>query len=160
LSFYFPLKSASPESLGRLFEEEGRSLCSKAFPKRIGRLDFSPVKGFMRGFMDMVFQCQGRFYLVDWKSNFLGPRLEDYGPEGMVRAMEEGFYILQCTIYTLALNQYLKLRLPGYEYERDFGGVYYIFLRGVEPSRGAEFGVYRDRPSRRLIDALTGALIG
>ncbi|MFH1490558.1 MAG: exodeoxyribonuclease V subunit beta, partial [Pseudomonadota bacterium] len=158
LSFYFPLKSASPESLGRLFEEEGRSLCSKAFPKRIGRLDFSPVKGFMRGFMDMVFQYEGRFYLVDWKSNFLGPRLEDYGPEGMVRAMEEGFYILQYTIYALALNQYLKLRLPGYEYERDFGGVYYIFLRGVEP--GTEFGVYRDRPSRRLIEALTGALIG
>jgi exodeoxyribonuclease V beta subunit len=114
----------------------------------------------MKGFMDMVFRYEGRFYLVDWKSNFLGPGPEDYGPQGMVRAMEEGFYILQYTIYTLALNQYLKVRLPGYEYERDFGGVYYVFLRGVEPSRGAEFGIYRDRPSRRLIEALTRELIG
>ena len=65
----------------------------------------------MKGFMDLVFQWRDRFYLVDWKSNFLGSRIEDYGQASLTRAMKKEFYILQYTIYTLALDQYLRLRI-------------------------------------------------
>jgi exodeoxyribonuclease V beta subunit len=113
----------------------------------------------MRGFMDMVFQFEGRFYLVDWKSNYLGSRVEDYGQEALTAAMAKAFYSLQYLIYSVALHQYLHLRLPGYDYDTYCGGVYYIFLRGVDPDRGTDFGIYRDRPSAALINELSRSLI-
>jgi len=86
--------------------------------------------------------------------------VKDYGAENLARAMEENLYTLQYTLYTLALNQYLKLRAQGYDYDRHFGGILYVFLRGVNPDEGPEFGVYRDKPQRALIEALSGELIG
>jgi len=74
--------------------------------------------------------------------------------------MDRESYVLQYIIYTVALDQYLRLRQPGYRYERDFGGVYYIFLRGVDPGKGPDFGVYKDRPSHELINILREELIG
>jgi exodeoxyribonuclease V beta subunit len=159
LEFYFPLKSISPKKIKRIFERYSGPDLSVDFPERIERLDFSPVKGFMRGFMDMVFQFQDRFYLVDWKSNLLGTKVEDYDREALALAMEQEFYVLQYHIYAVALNQYLHLRLPGYSYEKHFGGVYYIFLRGVDPGRGPDFGIYKDRPSGELINQLCANLI-
>ena len=159
LEFYFPLRSISPKRLNSIFARYAGPELSADLPGRIERLDFAPVRGFMKGFMDMVFQFQGRFYLVDWKSNFLGSRLEDYGQEALTAAMKDEFYIIQYHIYTVALDQYLQLRLPGYHYETHFGGVYYIFLRGVDPERGTEFGIYRDRPSGEFIDELCTNMI-
>ena len=71
-------------------------------------------------------------------------------------------YHLQYLLYTVALHRWLGRRIAGYDYERCFGGVYYLFLRGMQPgridSRGRPFGVYRARPPRALIEALDGAL--
>ncbi|MBW1857074.1 MAG: hypothetical protein JRI42_02190 [Deltaproteobacteria bacterium] len=131
----------------------------KDFPERIERLNFAPVRGFMRGFIDMIFQFQGQFYLVDWKSNLLGSGLEYYDQKGMAKAMKDELYSIQCHIYTVALNQYLRLRLPGYTYEKHFGGAFYIFLRGVDPNKGTEFGIYRERPSEKFINTLCTNLI-
>ena len=155
LEFYFPLQSISPKKLAGLL----RSCFSSHFPEHIERLHFAPVRGFMKGFIDMVFQFEGRFYLVDWKSNFLGGRVGDYGQEALAAVMEKEFYVLQYYIYTLALDQYLRLRLAGYNYETHFGGVYYIFLRGVDPERGPDFGIYRDLPSSELVESLREGLI-
>jgi len=113
----------------------------------------------MRGFIDMIFQFQGQFYLVDWKSNLLGSGLEYYDQKGMAKAMKDELYSIQCHIYTVALNQYLRLRLPGYTYEKHFGGAFYIFLRGVDPNKGTEFGIYRERPSEKFINTLCTNLI-
>jgi exodeoxyribonuclease V beta subunit len=174
LEFYFPLKSISPEKLERLFQANmghqpvyGGSSSTHAPglgipggpPETIERLQFSPTRGFMKGFMDLVFQWRDRFYLVDWKSNFLGSRIEDYDQTLLTMAMKKELYILQYTIYTLALDQYLRLRMPGYRYEKHFGGVYYIFLRGVDSKMGPDFGIYRDVPLPELIGALREGLI-
>ena len=159
LEFYFPLKSISPKKLHTIFAKYAGPELSKDFPEHIERLDFTPVRGFMRGFIDMVFQFKGQFYLVDWKSNFLGSGLEYYDQKGLTRAMKDEFYIIQCHIYTVALNQYLRLRLPGYTYETHFGGALYIFLRGVDPNKGTEFGIYKERPSGQFIDTLCTNLI-
>ena len=157
LEFYFPLKSLAPETVGRIL---ARGSLRQEVPEKTERLSFSPLRGFMKGFMDMVFRFEDRYYLLDWKSNFLGASVEDYSPENLTKAMEENFYTLQYAFYTLALNQYLRLRAQGYDYDRHFGGVFYVFLRGVDPGKGPEFGVYRDKPRRSLIEALSEELIG
>jgi exodeoxyribonuclease V beta subunit len=159
LEFYFPLKSISPKKLNKIFSGYAGSELPIDLPERIERLDFAPVRGFMKGFMDMVSRFQNRFYLVDWKSNFLGSSLEDYGQEALAAAMKDEFYLIQYHLYTVALDQYLRLRLPGYSYETHFGGVYYIFLRGVDPDRGAYFGIYRARPSGECIKELCVNLV-
>ena len=159
LEFYFPLESISPKKLHTIFKKYAFTELFKDFPERIERLNFAPVRGFMRGFIDMIFQFQGQFYLVDWKSNLLGSGLEYYDQKGMAKAMKDEFYSIQCHIYTVALNQYLRLRLPGYTYEKHFGGAFYIFLRGVDPNKGTEFGIYRERPSEKFINTLCTNLI-
>jgi exodeoxyribonuclease V beta subunit len=159
LEFYFPLKSISPKELKGLFAKHAGLEHPAGFPVRIEKVDFAPARGFMKGFIDMIFQYKGRFYLVDWKSNFLGARVDDYGQEALAVAMEKELYFLQYHIYALALNRYLHLRLPGYKYETHFGGIYYIFLRGVDPGRGPGFGIYRDRPPVTFINELSRNLI-
>ncbi len=159
LEFYFPLRPFSPKRLKGILAKCNASDLPAGLPEFDGRLRFSPVKGFMKGFMDMVFQFQERFYLIDWKSNWLGDTAEDYGQDCLVRAMEDGLYTLQYSIYTVALDRYLSLRLPSYDYETHFGGVYYIFLRGVDPVRGPDFGIYRDKPSVALVKTLRENLI-
>ena len=157
LGFYFPLKRIDADTVGRIL---ARGDLRREAPETMERLSVMPLRGFMKGFMDMVFRFEERYYLVDWKSNFLGPTAEDYGPQSLERAMEENCYTLQYTFYTLALNQYLKLRVRRYDYDRDFGGVFYVFLRGVDPGKGPEFGVFRCKPPRELIETLTEELMG
>jgi exodeoxyribonuclease V beta subunit len=157
LEFCFPLKTLSPEAVARIL---ARGDLPRRVPEKMERLNFSPLRGFMRGFMDMVFRFEGRYYLVDWKSNFLGAGVKHYGPENLANAMEANFYTLQYTFYTLALHRYMKMRVPEYDYDRHFGGVFYVFLRGVDPAEGPAFGVYRDKPTRDLIESLSDELIG
>ncbi|MFP3869616.1 MAG: exodeoxyribonuclease V subunit beta [Syntrophobacteria bacterium] len=159
LEFYFPLKPITPKRLKSIFAQGTAGGFREDFPEHIERLDFSPVQGFMKGFIDCVFEFEGRFHLVDWKSNFLGCRVDDYGQDELAAVMEKEFYVLQYHIYTVALDQYLRARLPGYDYGSHFGGVYYIFLRGVDPARGPDYGIYRDRPPEDLIQALCANLL-
>lgn len=150
-AFYFPLSPISNQTLQKTLARHLGEHLPDALPGRIGRLRFAPVRGFMRGFIDLVFQYKGRFYLADWKSNDLGPTADHYMPEHLRSAMLEHLYPLQYLIYTLALDRYLALRIPGYHYETHFGGVFYVFLRGVHPARGPGSGVVQDRPSASLI---------
>ncbi|MCX5856581.1 MAG: exodeoxyribonuclease V subunit beta [Deltaproteobacteria bacterium] len=153
LEFYFPLQMLSREKLSATF--------GKGDLKETGleRLNFNPVRGFMHGFIDLVFQHEGRFYLVDWKSNLLGPGIADYAPTSLRKAMTEHFYVLQSRLYAVALHQYLTLRLPDYQYENHFGGIYYLFIRGMDPACGPAYGVYGDRPAATLINTLSSVLI-
>jgi len=68
-------------------------------------------------------------------------------------------YILQYQLYCVALHQYLRHRLEGYSYDEHFGGVFYVYLRGVDPSKGAEYGIFRDRPDEENLVRLSEALI-
>lgn len=159
MEFYYPLNPFTPQELEKIFSDHGILQFPGNFPDRIGKLTFPFAKGFMKGYIDMVFRKKGRYYLVDWKSNLLGTRLEDYSKDALNTVMSNDFYILQYHLYTLALYQYLRVRLPGFEYGKDFGGVFYIFIRGVDPDFGPEFGIYKDYPNPDLIHALSKALI-
>lgn len=159
LGFCFPLQTISKERLQNIFSEFGGRELIEKFPDVMGALTFSPVEGFMKGYIDLVFQYNRRFYLVDWKSNLLGTTPEDYQHKNLLAVMERDLYILQYHLYTLALHQYLSVQIPNYSYEKHFGGVYYIFLRGVDPARGPQHGIYRDRPPEKLIEEMRKQLI-
>jgi len=153
LEFHFPLGRLDAPSLNRFLAAYQPTPLLHQPPARIGRLSFSPTRGFMKGFIDLVFRFDGRFYLLDWKSNHLGDRPDDYRGEALASAMAEHFYTLQYLIYTAALDRYLALRFPGYSYDTHFGGVFYVFLRGVDPELGPDYGIYHDRPeSERVRD--------
>ena len=162
LEFYHPLKPLSPRTLKEVFAPFGHAGSLQGFPERLGRLTFAPLQGHMKGFIDLVAVHDGRFYLVDWKSNRLGADPADpdaYAPERLAAVMQDEFYVLQYCIYTLALHLYLRLRLPAYDYRRDFGGVAYVFLRGLDRKRNPRSGIFRDRPDPKLVHALGRALI-
>jgi exodeoxyribonuclease V beta subunit len=111
------------------------------------------------GYVDMLFMHEDRFYLLDWKSNHLGHRIEDYSLDRLTEVMVREHYILQYSLYTVAANRYLEQRHPGYSYAKHFGGVFYVFLRGVDATAGSTYGIYNDRPAPDLIHALDDALI-
>jgi exodeoxyribonuclease V beta subunit len=159
LGFYFPLKSITSKGLARLFGRYGIGGDAGVDRQPLGRLHFNIISGYMRGFMDMVFLYRGRYFLVDWKSNFLGSRVSDYEQEALFKAMNDGFYFLQFHLYAVALHRYLSIRVPGYDFCRHFGGVYYLFLRGIDPAYGPAFGVYYDLPPQGRIEALCEGLI-
>jgi exodeoxyribonuclease V beta subunit len=159
LEFYHPLKLLSPRALRQVFTPFGRAGVLQGFPERLGRLTFAPLQGHMKGFIDLVVFHGGRFYLVDWKSNRLGSDPSAYAAEHLAHVMQEELYLLQYHVYTLALHLYLRLRHPGYDYARDFGGVAYVFLRGLDRKRTPGLGIFRDRPDPRLVHALGRALI-
>lgn len=160
LEFYFPLNQITPSQLQDIFSKITDLPFNQEWLEKLKELNFSPLKGFMKGFIDLVFSANGKFYIIDWKSNFLGNSIENYDQRSMTEAMISNLYILQYHIYTIALNQYLKLRLPNYDYKKHFGGVFYIFLRGIDLEFGEDYGLFKDKPSLRLINELTERLIG
>jgi exodeoxyribonuclease V beta subunit len=159
MGFYFPLRPVSSQGLSRLFAECGIGGAPDDVREKMERLHFNTVSGYMRGFMDMVFQYNGRYFLVDWKSNFLGKHTETYNHEALLRVMSGSFYLLQYHLYTMALHRYLSTRMADYHYSRHFGGVYYLFLRGIDPAFGPTFGVYYDLPKQKIVEALCSSLI-
>ena len=122
-------------------------------------LEFTQVRGMLKGFIDLVFRHNGRYYLLDYKSNWLGEDSAAYTPEAMAAAMQAHRYDLQYQLYTLALHRYLRHRIADYDYERHFGGVIYLFLRGVD-SKQPQQGIYTTRPAGELITRMDEMFAG
>ncbi|MGK4329108.1 exodeoxyribonuclease V subunit beta [Lonsdalea quercina] len=154
LQFYLPIqRMLTADALDRLIRHHDplSALCPA--------LSFQQVKGMLKGFIDLVFVWQGRYYLLDYKSNWLGHDASAYTQDAMMRAMAEHRYDLQYQLYTLALHRYLRHRLPDYDYEQHFGGVFYLFLRGVSAEHPGN-GIYFTRPSRAFVDDIDGLFCG
>jgi exodeoxyribonuclease V beta subunit len=153
-------RSLSPRRLAEVFARHASVAVPKDYASRIAALRFDSLTGYMRGFIDLVFVHEGRWYVVDYKSNYLGVLPGDYALERLTEAMTEHHYVLQYHLYTAALHRHLLQRLPGYDYDRDFGGVYYLFARGMSAERGPVTGVFTDCPQRAMIGALLDVLDG
>lgn len=110
------------------------------------------ASGFLKGFIDLTFKFNDKYYLLDYKTNYLGDSFSDYGQEQLRREMIEASYDLQYHIYTVALHRFLKKRLSSYSYEQHFGGAFYLFLRGMNDD-GRE-GIFYDRPDKQVITEL------
>lgn len=145
MEFYLPI--SQPLMASRL-----DALIRKYDPLSAGcsALDFMQVRGMLKGFIDLVFRHQGRYYLLDYKSNWLGEDSAAYTQQAMASAMQAHRYDLQYQLYTLALHRYLRHRIADYDYERHFGGVIYLFLRGVD-GEDPQQGIYATRPDGELI---------
>ncbi len=117
------------------------------------------MEGYLTGFADLVCQHDGKYYIFDYKTNYLGEAMADYGSDQLVAAMQSHNYGLQYWIYTLVLHRHLQNMIPNYEYDRHFGGVMYLFLRGMSPlSPGS--GVYFSLPDYRTLVKLDYAMRG
>ena len=155
LEFAFPVAGLDRARLGARLEEHGYP--NPFLPSSDGRPDESPsppIDGYLRGFVDLVVEHAGRWYVIDYKSNWLGPSPGDYSREAVAAAMGSSAYPLQYLLYLVALHRYLGLRLPGYDYERHVGGVFYLFVRGMDPAAGMDRGVWFDRPAASVVHEL------
>lgn len=126
--------------------------------KQAGALQFNQVQGMLKGFIDLTFEFNGQYFVMDYKSNYLGDCLADYSEQAMQAAIIEHRYDFQYQLYTLALHRLLKSRLVDYDYEKHIGGVFYTFLRGMQGEAGS--GVYFCKPKFALIDALDKLFLG
>ena len=109
-------------------------------------LSFEPRRGVLKGFIDLIFEHEGRFHIVDWKSNVLGTSSESYTASAMWSEIVSHRYDLQWQLYLLALHRYLRLRLANYDPAKHLGTVFYVFLRGVEPFQ-QHLGIHRAEPN-------------
>ncbi len=149
LEFDFNLSVFDPSDITDLEENE----------KRINvKYNYQESEGIMNGKMDMFFEQAGKYYVLDWKSNFLGDTLDYYKKELLTEAMSENNYHLQYLLYTVAAKKYLESRLPVFNYDTDFGGVIYLFVRGVR-SEG-DTGVFSYKPTIEMIERLEGIFDG
>lgn len=151
LEFNFPIKeefsSLSLEYL--LGEEDNREILTTR----------SSVRGMMTGFVDLFFEHKGKYYILDWKSNFLGDNLSYYDAEGVLKGMNEGNYHLQYLLYTLAVEKFLKNRLgENFDFEKHFGGIVYVFLRGTRSGKSS--GLYVKDVKKEELEKLKGIVLG
>ena len=159
LEFHYPIAGFGGAGLTRILKLHGidSELPSRADPQWVPGGDVA--RGFMKGYIDLVFAHQGRFYIVDYKSNWLGPTLEHYRPARIAEAMARDAYHLQYLLYCVAVHRYLRARLPGYAWDTHFGGVRYLFVRGMTgPELGISAGIFHDKPSAALIQELDAYL--
>ncbi|MDX1586906.1 MAG: PD-(D/E)XK nuclease family protein, partial [Balneolaceae bacterium] len=143
MEFYFPNKGAALDELLHIIREP------EMVPEMTIRKSDS---GFLKGFIDLTFLYQDRFYILDYKTNHLGDTLSDYSENSLAREMQDALYDLQYHLYVLAVHRHLKKTVGGYDYDNHFGGVFYLFLRGLN-SEGRE-GIFYDCPPRETIEAL------
>ncbi|WP_345793811.1 UvrD-helicase domain-containing protein [Thauera sp. JM12B12] len=156
LGFHLPAPRLSADQLNAWLAAQGYG---------VPRLAFADLDGYLKGFIDLVFEHGGRFWVLDWKSNHLGDQPEDYAPARLELAMQAHGYHLQHLIYSVALHRHLARSLPGYDPARHFGGALYLFVRGVRPRwriDGQPAGVFHHRcpPATLLaLDALLAARV-
>ena len=142
LEFDFPVSLFNPSLLSE-FTDENISINIKSFGE---------MEGMMNGKIDLLFENENKYYVLDWKSTYLGDTLKDYGAQSLALAMNENNYHLQYLIYTVAVKKYLESRLPAFDYEKDFGGVFYCFVRGMRHE--SNNGVFWSKPALAVIEKM------
>ncbi|MED5460709.1 MAG: 3'-5' exonuclease, partial [Pseudomonadota bacterium] len=151
LEFWFAAKRVNTQAID--------ALVSKHLLPGVERpaLDADTLNGMLKGFIDLAFEHQGRFYVLDWKSNYLGPNDSAYEPEALRHALLAKRYDLQAALYLLAMHRLLKARLPDYDPHQHLGGSMTVFLRG---SRSPGRGVVGEPAPVELIEALDSLFAG
>ncbi|GAB3015232.1 exodeoxyribonuclease V subunit beta [Bowmanella dokdonensis] len=145
MEFHLPLEKVQAVHFNRILAQHLGPLA--------GQYDFDTLSGVLKGYVDLIFSHQGKLYVADYKSNYLGDSLDDYDKEAMEQAMQEHDYHLQALLYSLALHRWLKSCLADYDYDRHVGGACYWFLRGMSGQRPGH-GCYLWRVPKALILAL------
>ena len=143
IPYYLRFDSLVTSEIGELLQDD----------PTVAPLAAKNMRGYLTGFIDLVFEFEGSYFLCDYKTNYLGDKISNYRRDALIAAMQSHNYGLQYWLYTVVLNRYLESRLPDFSYERDFGGVMYFFLRGMTPSIPGS-GVYCCKPDYTRLLAL------
>lgn len=146
LEFVCSQASVSSTELSACLQQYSSPALQEYF-QRLAHISIS--NGYLRGFIDLMFQRDGAWHILDWKSNALAA----YDRDSLHQEMCRHDYIFQYHIYTLALHRLLRQRISDYNYEQHVGQVYYAFIRGIDPDKPGQ-GWYVERPSQALIEAL------
>ncbi len=159
VEFYFPMEQLKLTLLSQLLSDyrrrhvagnaEYQDSTSLALIQLPG---YHTLQGMMHGFIDLVFHWQGKYYIADYKSSWLGDSFIAYQRDALQKNIEDNYYDLQYLIYSLALHRYLKNRLSDYQPEKHLGGVYYLYLRGMNPANDS--GVFYTRLDIEMINRL------
>ncbi|HET9959831.1 MAG TPA: exodeoxyribonuclease V subunit beta [Polyangiaceae bacterium] len=153
-------ESVTRQRLARAFREHPSPELAQGYADRLAQGYLPGLRGYLKGYVDLVFRHGERWYLVDYKTTHMGDYVEDYGPAHLLQEMDRAHYYLQYHLYTLALDRYLSRYQPGYQYETHFGGVLYLFLKGMRPARGLSTGVFFEKPPVARLTALSSILTG
>ena len=108
---------------------------------------------FMKGFVDLIFYHNNKYYLVDWKTNWLGDEYSNYTDEKIIKAMDHHEYFLQASIYSEALKKYLKI-IDDRSFQKINGGAIYLFLRGINLENKEGSGIIHFMPNQDLIETV------
>jgi exodeoxyribonuclease V beta subunit len=163
IAFHLPLAGFTAERFIHAVAGAADAPAPDSWIADLASLGFGEIDGWLTGRIDLVLPRADRYWIVDWKSNRLGDSPVNYNQAAMLAEMRNAQYFLQAHLYALALHRRLKLRRPGYDYDAHFGGVYYLFVRGIDGSTepdGSARGVYFLRPERGVIDRLEAAVLG
>ncbi|MGD8574000.1 MAG: UvrD-helicase domain-containing protein [Gammaproteobacteria bacterium] len=159
LEFHFALAGRSGPFVEAVNEHRRQLAAEHGLPEP-GPFELAPdrLEGLMNGFIDLVFERDGRYFILDYKTNRLTGD-GGYRPAGLARAILDKHFDLQYLLYTVALHRYLKRRLPGYDPARHLGGSIYLFLRGLDGSgnAGAQ-GAFATRVPETLVRRLNRTL--
>lgn len=135
VEFYLPMEQLDLKALS-LFLSDSRGYDFRGYSAQMPLIalpGYQTLQGMMHGFIDLVFHWQGKYYIADYKSTWLGNTLNHYAVDALSKNITDNYYDLQYWLYSLALHRYLKNRLPDYQPEQHLGGVYYLYLRGMNP---------------------------
>ena len=149
MAFYYRLGRTATEKINEILAAE----------PTVVPVSHRVMQGYLTGFVDLICEHQGKFYILDYKTNYLGPTLGDYRPDSLTAAMQSHNYGLQYWIYTLVLHRHLESVMPDYSYHDHFGGVFYLFLRGMVPEIPGS-GVFATLPDYHTLVALDRATGG
>ena len=145
MEFHFPVNQISAQHLLTLIRGKEALEANES------------LDGYMKGFIDLIFVHEDKFYILDYKSNYLGEAQEDYTEEKLREEIYHSNYDLQYHIYTVAVHRFLAQKVKNYSYEKHFGGVIYLFLRGVNIHENGS-GVYFDRPGLEVIEEMNSMM--
>lgn len=159
--FYFPMYHADTHALLDIVSTYRQQLSQHfcfALPAKLA-IHKDILHGAMHGFIDLIFECNGKYYVADYKSNFLGDSFQNYQTINLGLDIIKHNYDIQYLIYSLALHRYLTAFLPDYSYEEHFGGVYYLYLRGMRVAMNAdqqskESGIFYHKIEYQLVRQL------
>ncbi|MGB5266736.1 MAG: PD-(D/E)XK nuclease family protein, partial [Polyangiales bacterium] len=156
LEFTLRVDEPSLEGLAAVLKEHGAPRAAPGYPARLGELSSQALQRYLRGYIDLLFEWEGRWYVADYKSN----SLLAYDAATITEAVQREHYLLQAQLYTAAAHRYLKQRVSGYDPAQHWGGALFVFLRGMAGADSAGSSVFFDRGSAELLDAVDGWLGG
>ena len=156
LEFAYPVHGDARSHLQKAFSQAPLGKIPSKWLQRFEHQSHPITASMLRGFIDLVFEHEGRLYILDWKSNHLGDSLKHYTEKKMVESMADHDYFLQYILYCVALKRFIENRFPGDAFADRFGGVFYLFVRGIQ--NGTQSGIYYDQPAPELIEAVDAAL--